>query len=60
MKRKHWTHRMPRRSARWTLVVILVPFLLVGCVSLREAEHIFDAASEVCRIIDGVRQCVYE
>ena len=53
MKRKHWTHRMPRTAAKWALVAILVPFLLVGCVSLDKARQLFDAASQVCQLIDG-------
>ncbi|MBC0531594.1 hypothetical protein FSG10_022255 [Escherichia coli] len=46
MSRKHWTHRMPRTAAKW--VAILVPFFLVGCVSLDKARQLFD----------GVRQCL--
>ncbi|CAD5616546.1 Uncharacterised protein [Escherichia coli] len=49
---------MPRTAAKWALVVILVPFLLVGCVSLDKARQLFDAASQVCQLIDGVRQCL--
>ncbi|EFA5485113.1 TPA: hypothetical protein ACRQUI_003207 [Escherichia coli] len=58
MKRKHWTHRMPRTAAKWALVAILVPFLLVGCVSLDKARQLFDTASQVCKIVDGVRHCM--
>lgn len=58
MSRKHWTHRMPRTAAKWALVAILVPFLLVGCVSLERAYQLFDTASQVCEIVDGVRQCM--
>ncbi|ENM2145712.1 hypothetical protein AB6W07_004506 [Escherichia coli] len=58
MTRKHWTHRMPRTAAKWALVAILVPFLLVGCVSLDKARQIFDTASQVCEIVDSVRQCL--
>ncbi len=58
MSRKHWTHRMPRAAAKWALVAILVPFLLVGCVSLDKARQLFDTASQVCEIVDGVRQCL--
>ncbi len=58
MSRKHWTHRMPRTAAKWALVAILVPFLLVGCVSLDKARQLFDTASQVCEIVDGVRQCM--
>ncbi|ELT9934231.1 hypothetical protein QNZ33_005039 [Escherichia coli] len=49
---------MPRTAAKWALVVILVPFLLVGCVSLDKARQLFDTASQVCEIVDGVRQCI--
>lgn len=58
MSRKHWTHRMPRTAAKWALVAILVPFFLVGCVSLDKARQLFDAASQVCQLVDGVRQCL--
>ncbi|EPS6254707.1 hypothetical protein ACVGH2_004380 [Escherichia coli] len=58
MNRKHWTHRMPRAAAKWALVAILVPFLLVGCVSPDKARQLFDTASLVCEIVDGVRQCL--
>ena len=58
MTRKHWTHRMPRTAAKWALVAILVPFLLVGCVSLDKARQLFDTASQVCEIVDVVRCCV--
>nr|DAH47421.1 MAG TPA: hypothetical protein [Bacteriophage sp.] len=58
MSRKHWTHRMPRTAAKWVLVEILVPFLLVGCVSLDKARQLFDTASQVCEIVDAVRCCV--
>ncbi|EFL9559044.1 hypothetical protein FCV88_24150 [Escherichia coli] len=57
MKRRHWTHRTPHAAAKWALVAILVPFLLVGCVSLDKARHFFDAASQICQLIDGIRQC---
>ncbi|WP_332829715.1 hypothetical protein [Escherichia coli] len=40
------------------LVAILVPFFLVGCVSLDKARQLFDTASQVCEIVDGVRQCL--
>lgn len=49
---------MPRTTAKWALVAILVPFLVVGCVSLNKASRPFDVASQVCEIADGVRQCV--
>ncbi|EEH0841356.1 hypothetical protein EYZ49_06155 [Salmonella enterica subsp. salamae serovar 13,22:z:-] len=57
MKRRHWTHRTPRAAARWALVAILVPFLLVGCASLEKARHLFDTASQVCQLINSVWQC---
>ncbi|MCZ5622548.1 hypothetical protein O5552_22705 [Escherichia coli] len=50
---------MPRTAAKWALVAILVPFFfLVGCVSLDKARQLFDTASQVCEIVDGVRQCL--
>ena len=49
---------MPRTAAKWALVAILVPFLLVGCVSLDKVRQLFDTASQVCEIVDGVRQCL--
>ena len=58
MSRKHGTHRMPRTAAKWALVAILVPFFMVGCVSLDKARQLFDTASQVCEIVDGVRQCM--
>ncbi|EPW1928433.1 hypothetical protein ACWE6V_004347 [Escherichia coli] len=48
---------MPRTAVKWALVAILVPFLLVGCVSLDKARQFLDAASQVCQLIDGIRQC---
>ena len=33
-------------------------FFLVGCVSLDKARQLFDTASQVCKIVDGVRQCM--
>nr|DAN88426.1 MAG TPA: LPP20 lipoprotein factor [Caudoviricetes sp.] len=57
MKRKHRTHRMPRTKTKKALVAILVPFLLVGCASLEKARQLFDTASQVCRLINSVRQC---
>ncbi|WP_320728293.1 hypothetical protein [Enterobacter ludwigii] len=50
MKRRHWTHRTPRAAAKWALVAILVPFLLVGCVTLEKAGGWFGVAAEVCNI----------
>ena len=49
---------MPRTAAKWALVAILVPFLFVGCVSLDKARQLFGAASQVCEIVDNVRQRV--
>ncbi|ELO5000714.1 TPA: hypothetical protein ACP7UU_004752 [Escherichia coli] len=49
---------MSRTAAKWALVAILVPFLLVGCASLDKARQLFDTASQVCEIVDGVRQCM--
>ncbi len=48
---------MPRTAVKWALVAILVPFLLVGCVSLDKARQLFDTASQVCQLIDGVLRC---
>ncbi|EOK1803710.1 hypothetical protein ACVOZ6_004936 [Escherichia coli] len=45
---------MPRTTAKWALVAILVPFLLVGCVSLNKARQLFDAASQVCELVNSV------
>ncbi|EOW6511537.1 hypothetical protein ACOZXQ_001275 [Cronobacter malonaticus] len=59
MKRKHWTHRTPRTAAKGALVAILVPFLLVGCVTLDKAHQLFDTASQVCQLINGVRECTH-
>lgn len=43
---------MPRTAVKWALVAILVPFFLVGCVSLDKARQLFDTASQVCEIVD--------
>ncbi|WP_224692531.1 hypothetical protein [Escherichia coli] len=43
---------------KWALVAILVPFLFVGCISLEKAQRLFDAASQVCEIVDSIRQCM--
>ncbi len=48
---------MPRTAAKWALVAILVPFLLVGCVSLDKVQQLFDAVSQACHLIDDVRPC---
>ena len=48
---------MPRTKTKKALVAILVPFLLVGCASLEKARQLFDTASQVCRLINSVRQC---
>ncbi|HII2431292.1 TPA: hypothetical protein ACYZ5A_003036 [Escherichia coli] len=48
---------MPRTKTKKALVAILVPFLLVGCVSLEKARQIFDTLSQVCQLIDGVQRC---
>ncbi|EON0915641.1 hypothetical protein ACNC3H_000329 [Escherichia coli] len=45
---------------KWVLVAILVPFFLVGCVSLDKARQLFDTASQVCEIVDSVRQCMHD
>ncbi len=49
---------MPRTAAKWALVAILVPFLLVGCAGLDEARQFFDDASLTCQFIEGVLRCV--
>lgn len=38
--------------------MISVPFLLVGCVSLDKVRQLLDTASQVCEIVDSVRQCM--
>ncbi len=48
---------MPRTAAKWALVDTGA-FFLVGCVSLNKAHQFFDTASQVCEIVDGVRQCL--
>lgn len=47
---------MPRAAAKWALVAILVPFLLVGCVSLDKARQLFDTAVSLLMAFDGVRR----
>lgn len=48
---------MPRTAAKWALVAILVPFS-GGMRQLDKARQLFDTASQVCEIVDGVRQCM--
>jgi hypothetical protein len=55
MSRKHWTHRQPRRGAKLALVAILVPFLLVGCVSLEKARNWFGVAADVCDTVKKIK-----
>nr|WP_105623835.1 hypothetical protein [Cronobacter malonaticus] len=57
MKRKHWTHRAPRRAAKWLLAYVIVTVLPVGCSDLRSAGQMLDGTAQVCRIIDDIRQC---
>ncbi|MFW0973705.1 hypothetical protein [Leclercia pneumoniae] len=51
----HWTHRQPRRWAKVALVVILVPFLLVGCVTLDKARIWLGVAAEVCDAVNKIK-----
>lgn len=57
MTRQHWTHRTPRKTASCVLALFLVMLLPVGCADIHRAGQLFDAAAQVCRIIDGIRQC---
>lgn len=57
MTRQHWTHRTPRKAARCVLALFLMMLLPVGCTDINRAGQLFDAAAQVCRIIDGIRQC---
>ncbi|HBE6100281.1 TPA: hypothetical protein KMG89_001419 [Escherichia coli] len=57
MTRQHWTRRTPRKAARCVLTLFLVMLLPVGCTGINRAGRLFDAAAQVCRIIDGIRQC---
>lgn len=57
MNRSHWTHRTPRKAARCVLALFLMMLLPVGCTDINRAGQLFDAAVQVCRIIDGIRQC---
>ena len=56
MQRRHWTHRQPRRGSKWALVAILVPFLLVGCVSLEKARNWFGVAADVCDTVKKIKE----
>ncbi|MDK1236477.1 MULTISPECIES: hypothetical protein [Cronobacter] len=38
-------------------VLVLVPFLLAGCASPEQARQIFQAAAQVCRIVEGTGHC---
>ena len=55
MQRRHWTHRQPRRGAKLALVAILVPFLLVGCVSLEKARNWFGVVADVCDTVNKIK-----
>ncbi len=33
-------------------------FFIGGCVCFDKARQLFDTASQVCEIVDGVRQCL--
>ncbi|ENG8366416.1 hypothetical protein [Escherichia coli] len=57
MTRQHWTYRTPRKAARCVLALFLMMLLPVGCTDINRAGQLFDAAAQVCRIIDGIRQC---
>ncbi|EEY3145372.1 hypothetical protein DRF89_005161, partial [Escherichia coli] len=50
-------HRTPRKAVRCVLALFLVMLLPVGCTDINRAGQLFDAAAQVCRIIDGIRQC---
>lgn len=56
MSRTHGTHRQPRNGIKWALVVILVPFLLVGCVTLEKARDWFGVATEVCHVANKIME----
>ncbi|RXJ10475.1 hypothetical protein [Lelliottia nimipressuralis] len=51
----HRSHRQPRRSAKLALVAILVPFLLVGCVSLEKARNWFGVVTDVCDTVNKIK-----
>nr|WP_244577435.1 hypothetical protein [Escherichia coli] len=57
MNRSHWTHRTPCKAARCVLALFLVMLLPVGCTDINRAGQLFDAAAQVCRIVDSIRQC---
>lgn len=56
MSRKHWTHRQPRTGIKWALVAVLVPFLLVGCVTLERARNWFGVAADVCDTVNKIKE----
>ncbi|HED6269648.1 TPA: hypothetical protein R5X29_000725 [Enterobacter sichuanensis] len=56
MIKRHWTHRQPRRGVKMALVTLLVPFLLVGCVTLEKARGWLGVAAEVCDIIHKIKE----
>ncbi|RTQ01282.1 hypothetical protein EKN38_12970 [Enterobacter sp. WCHEn045836] len=56
MRREQWTHKRPRWGSEWALVAILVPFLLVGCVTLEKARDWLGVAAEVCDIIHKIKE----
>ncbi|HBL0907224.1 hypothetical protein JNN40_08925 [Escherichia coli] len=57
MNRSRWPHRTPRKAARCVLALFLMMLLPVGCSDINRAGQLFDATAQVCRIIDGIRQC---
>lgn len=54
--------QLPGDTQRRSVICLALrkPFLFAGCASLDKAGQLLDAASQVCRIIDGVRQCAQE
>lgn len=51
----HWTHRQPRRASKWTLAVILVPFLFAGCSEPEKARTWLGVAAETCKTIHKIK-----
>ncbi|MFO6427069.1 hypothetical protein ACLBOM_21380 [Escherichia coli] len=58
MSRKHWDTQNASNGGEMGTGSDTGAFFPGGCVSLDKARQLFDTASQVCEIVDGVRQCM--
>ncbi|MEY8709509.1 hypothetical protein [Mangrovibacter phragmitis] len=56
MPRYLWRQSEQRKKANWALVMMLVPFLLVGCVTLEKARNWFGIAADVCDAVNDMKK----